>query len=550
MHKSLSFIVIILLAVLVSACNLPVSQENPPPNSSQPDNYFVETYPVDPVFQGLYDFLGGEPMVGPAIAPMIESGDLKTQYFQAAQMVYDPSAPESDRFQLESLGRILGVAESSVKDPGRPGSRFMNGHVILEEFVPMYEQLGGARFVGRPLTEGRHNPDKNRIEQYFENLGFYRLVDEKPGIVHLMAYGAMACPEDCRAQPPSASIPIRKAYLPPPFSTAASNLGLDFTGLTLSGPQPGEDGNMEVIFENLVLMLDSDEEAIGIPEVLKFQLWLPKIFSNIPNVQKNNITFQNWLPVTVKIISGDRLVAQVEVVNPLWFPLVLRSQADRLSGLHLRPIVQMLGIEPESPQPPNNNPMYVFYPTDGELGHHVPVVLDDYLKRYGGVSVVGNPITEVRDLEDSNYRQCFTNLCMDFSFEEGFQARPAPLGLGYKEMYPSGQRFEPKWEAQDSYRLSVYEEKPIVMPGDVEEIMVVVTKDALLQADQVPELTITLPDGTQRAYKLEPTDHLGSTTFMFPLIQAKPATLILYKVCLPLQDGEDLCVEDNYLVWK
>ncbi len=426
----------------------------------------------------------------------------------------------------------------------------MNGHVILDEFVPMYKQLGGARFVGRPLTEGRHNPDKNRIEQYFENLGFYRLVDEEPGIVHLMAYGAMACPEGCRAQPPSASIPSLKAYLPQPFSTAASSLGLDFTGLTLSGPQPGEDGNMEVIFENLVLMLDSDEEAIGMPEVLKFQLWLPKIFSNIPNVQKNTITFQNWLPVTVKIISGDRVVAQVEVVNPLWFPLVLRSQADRLSGLHLRPIVQMLGIEPEPPQTPNNDPMYVFYPTEGELGHHVPVILDDYLKRYGGISVVGNPITEVRDLHDGNYRQCFTNLCIDFSFEEGFQARPAPLGLGYKEMYPPDQRFEPKWEEQDNYRLSVYEEKPIVIPGDVEKILVVVTKDALPLADQIPELTITLPDGTQRGYKLEPTDHLGSTSFVFPLIQAKPATLILYKVCLPLPDGEDLCVEDNYLVWK
>jgi hypothetical protein len=139
---------------------------------------------------------------------------------------------------------------------------------------------------------------------------------------------------------------------------------------------------------------------------------------------------------------------------------------------------------------------------------------------------------------------------MDFSFEEGFQARPAPLGLGYKEMYPPEQRFEPKWEEQDSYRLSVYEEKPIVIPGDVEEILVVVTKNALPLADQVPELTITLPDGTQRAYQLEPTDHLGSTSFVFPPIQAKPATLILYKVCLPIPDEEDVCVEDNYLVWK
>jgi hypothetical protein len=488
-------------------------------------------------------------MVGPAIAPMIESGDLKSQYLQAAQMIFDPLAPESDRYQLESLGRILGVAEPPVPDPGLPEVRYTNGHIILDEFVPMYEQLGGARFVGRPLTEGRHNPEKNRIEQYFENLGFYRLENEEPGTVHLMAYGAMTCPQDCRSQPLSSSIPSRRAFLPPPFSTAASQLGLDFTGLTLTSPHLGDEGNMEVIFENLVLMMDTDSEMLDTPEYFVFQLWLPKILSNFQKSHQNQYEFNLWVPVTVKILPGERMVAQVEMVNPIWLPILMYGQKSGLGGLRLKPIVQMLGYEPQPPLPPNNSPLHIFYSTDGILGHHVPILLNDYLNRFGGISVVGNPITEVFPLEDGVFRQCFTSLCIDFTFSDGFKAHPAPLGLEYKKQYFSNERIEPKWREQNDVRLTINEEKPVVVPDDVQEIEVVVTKDGLPFADQVPKLTITLPDGTRREFQMDPTDQQGISNFTFPPIQARKSTLIQYEICLPIMDGERLCVEDNYAVW-
>lgn len=547
MHKSIPFIVIILIAILASACNLPVAEKETPPPSLQADNTLVETYPVDPIFQEFYDFLGGEARLGPAIAPLVQSGDLKTQYVQAAQMIYDPLAPENDRFQLAPLGIILGVDEPPVKDPGTTGSYYLNGHVILDEFVPMYEQLGKARFVGRPLTEARHNPEKNRIEQYFENLGFYRLVDEKPGTVHLLAYGAMTCQEGCRTRPPSDSIPTRKAFLPQPFSTFASNLGLDFTGLTLSGEYRGTDGEMEVIFENLVMTLDSSEEQTS---AFLFQLWLPKIFSKIPQIQQTVMNQRIWLPVTVKIISGDRVVAQVEMDNPIWLPLMLRLHKVSFGEVHLKSIVQMIGIEPQPPVLPNNDSNYVFYPTQGELGHHVPVLLDEYLKRIGGIPVVGNPITGVFSLENGSFRQCFTNLCMDFSLAEGFQARPAPLGLTYLQQYPPEVGFEPKWQEQENLRLVINEGKKFVIPGDVQEIEVVVTGNGLPLAGQALVLTVKLPDGSQREFQMDPTDQQGASRFVFPEIQAKKSTIIPYQVCLPLLDGEDLCVEEDYVVWE
>jgi hypothetical protein len=479
---------------------------------------------------------------------MVESGDLKTQYIQAGQMVYDPQAPESDRFQLESLGRMFGIAESPVPDPGIPGVRYLNGHIILSEFVPMYEKLGGARFVGRPLTEGRHNPEKQRIEQYFENLGFYRLESEKPGTVHLMAYGAMACPQDCRVQPPVASIPSQKAYLPPPFANAASRLGLDFTGLTLSSPHLNEAGEMEVIFENLVLVTDMKGEAQESSEVLLFHLWLPKILANIQDSKKSEYSLRLWLPVTVKIISGDHPMAEIKLLTPLWLPLVKRGTEIGLGGIHLRPIVQMLGYEPELPVKRDEDPLMVFYQTEGELGHNVPILFDQYLKRFGGIPVVGKPISEVFYI-DNVYRQCFTNLCLDFDLNGDKKLSPAPLGVEYQKQYSSKPGPKPKWREQGHLRLAVEEEKDFVAPGESQEIKVTVTENDIPLANREPILTITLPDGSQQMFRMNPTDELGVSKYRLPPIQAKNATLIPYEVCLTIPQREQLCVEDNYPVW-
>lgn len=306
---------------------------------------------------------------------------------------------------------------------------------------------------------------------------------------------------------------------------------------------------MEVIFENLVMTIDSGGGTIGLPGIVAFQLWLPNIVKKIPDTKQSEILINLWLPVTVKIIPGERLMARIELVEPLWLPLIFRSQQQGLVGLHLKPIVQMIGIEPQPPVPPNNNPLHIFYQTEGELGHNVPVLFDDYLNRYGGIPVVGDPITEVFYLGDGVYRQCFTNLCLDAEFKEDPQLRPAPLGLEYKKQYYPGQGTEPKFQERDNLRLTIFEEKPIIKPGESQEIEVVVTSGGIPIANQMPVLTITQPDGTQQVFQMEPTDQQGASRFIFPPIEARRSTLIPYEICLPLPENERLCVEDSYAVW-
>ena len=45
------------------------------------------------------------------------------------------------------------------------------------------------------------NYAQQRIEQYFENVGFYRNFSDPAGSVHLLAYGAASCAERCAYQP-------------------------------------------------------------------------------------------------------------------------------------------------------------------------------------------------------------------------------------------------------------------------------------------------------------------------------------------------------------
>jgi hypothetical protein len=179
------------------------------------------------------------------------------------------------------------------------------------------------------------------------------------------------------------------------------------------------------------------------------------------------------------------------------------------------------------------------------------VLFDNYLKRFGGIPVVGNPITEVSPLDDVDgvYRQCFTNLCLDFEPNGDTQLRPAPLGVEYQQQYNLQPGPEPKWGEQGYVRLTIEEGKNFVAPGESQEIKVTLTENDIPLSNREPVLTITLPDGTQQMFRMNPTDEQGVSKYRLPPIQAKNATLIPYEVCLTIPQGEQLCVEENYPVW-
>ncbi len=218
------------------------------------------TFPVDPLFRDFYEQHGGRNTLGPAISPVINNDNKIYQYTVAGLLVYDRDALEGERVDLFPVGRDMGVIELPSGKAPEPGERYQSGYKIFDKFVPLYDQLGGEAFTGKPLSEAHLNTLKSRYEQYFENLGFYWLEGDRDNAVHLLEYGAWECDRYCPS-PTGVSLPKR-----PPhsyvlsFVTKAAELGLDFTGFAISEPYY-QAGQIRQIYENIVFTADQQDQS-------------------------------------------------------------------------------------------------------------------------------------------------------------------------------------------------------------------------------------------------------------------------------------------------
>jgi hypothetical protein len=443
-----------------------------------------EIHELHHLFSEFYETLGGEKLLGPAISPLFSRGEIMYQFVRAGLLEYEPGATKSDRYRLSPLGLEIGIIDPPKAEPEIPGVRFVAGHSIFHEFLPLYERLGGARIVGKPLTGIRHNVELNRIEQYFENLGFFRMDYEDLGTVQLLYYGTYACDQACRSKPPQANILSPEAQLPEPFASSVAKMGISFLGRNHTPQYTAPDGNLQVIFDNLVLMVDPDDN-------------------------------QNVKP---------------------------------------RPIIHMLDIQPHNPIKCTNDPLVTCYRIDGDLGYNIPWIFVEFLEKYGGISFSGPPITSVDALENGLFRQCFTNLCIDFDLnaEENYRVRLAPMGREYLQRYFTLDKPEGFLSTQtlEQVRIEVWESGTYISKDESQQINAGVFEGSTPLVNREPILIVSMPDGSQRLYNFPPTNERGITQLTLPPIQAPNGTLIAYQVCLSSVTGAELCVTDHFLIWN
>ncbi|MDA1330543.1 MAG: hypothetical protein O3B43_05710 [Chloroflexi bacterium] len=251
---------LLLFAIAVSACG----GQTDPQSASSPQASFL----VEGIFSEFHEFLGGQARLGNPVSPLIYDAQIQKQYFESALLIYDPDAAPSERYRLAPLGLTLDVRDEPLSNPGLPNVLFVEGYIIYEGFVDLYQQLGGQRYVGSPLTGVRYLQDQNRVEQYFENLGFYINLNEQSAGVRLMDYGRIACAQDCGSPDnPSAIIQIDLPY-GEPFISAVSGLGDGLIGARIAGPYQSADGTIEVIYENFVLYAHPDPNSLARPRAI------------------------------------------------------------------------------------------------------------------------------------------------------------------------------------------------------------------------------------------------------------------------------------------
>ncbi len=444
-------------------------------------------FEVDPSFREFHTILGGEAILGPAIAEIQVSEHLRAQFTANAMMVLDTRADPKDRFSLYPLGRLFGVEEAPSPPPPDAGDRYINGHLIHEDFYPLYLKLGGARYAGLPLTNARYNPTYARLEQYFENVGFVILDADPEGRATLMRYGAFHCEACGYPYSPSSApqnVPVLRDASARTFKLSAARLGSEFTGTGLTDVYQAEDGAVEVIYEYLVLYIDP----------------------------------------------------------------------DRPDQTFVRPAMLMIGFPVQEPVAPMNNPAMAFVSIDGEKGHNVPHVFLDYLARHGGLDVAGLPITELGLLQEGIFRQCFTNLCLDFYLDPPRPEReiqPAAIGQVYKGRYydPFVEESFSSTQALGEVTMQVWESRPLINSEETQELFVRLSeRDEPLERWE-PILTIVYPDGNSDLRRFPPTASNGISQLQVGPIQAPNGTLIPYQVCIESPGNPAACVHEAYLIW-
>jgi hypothetical protein len=471
-----------LLLLLLSACSANGNKLTP---AATPEG----ALPVDPLFREFYDMLGGARTIGPAISPVFTLNNRKFQYTQNALLEYDTDGAPSERFRLANLGLDMGIAEPVVAKPTQPGLTYTDGHVIFINFISIYNKLGGSRYVGKPLTEVHFNPEKQRFEQYFENVGFYWFESDPPDAVYLLAYGAWKCDTHCRySAQMNATIDLPAKSRNPYddlFVEEVTRLGSDFTGFALTEAFKAPDGKIEKIFENVVLTAD-------------------------PN-NGNQVTLRQ-LPENVGVL-----------VQP----------AASTSGTH--------GM--------------VFYPVKGEKGYDIPQAFLDFIMAHGGIETSGPPISQLSLTSQQVFRQCFTNICLDYhlssTLPEALRIRPAPLGFTYRDLNYKQKNSNDaiKISLEQAITLQIWEKFQLITSSQAQEIGASIFKGDKPQTGIEPILVVTYPDGSQAAYYFPPTGADGKTTKSLDPIEAQNGTLVPYQVCLSTASKELFCVKESFVVW-
>lgn len=431
------------------------------------------SHPVDPQFRALYDHLGGEEMLGPAISPVIEHNGYKLQYTFAALLYHNPQLAE-DPIGLLNLANIIQI-EKIGQSPSE----------VHPEFLPLYEEMG-ARFVGKPINPAFYNTEHERLEQHFENVGFYRRTDLADAPVQLLGYGYAVCREICAPTAGSQDfIPSgRYGDVPEPFASALLEYGLDLVGEPLTEPYAAPDGRQEMIFTNMVLAEDPANPRQARPRAMVESLG----YARQP---------------LVKPMLDERMVF-VPVQDGMGFnvPRIFLDYLSPSGGLETAglPLAEMQVA-------PGDLYRQCFSNLCLTYDHNAPEGM------------------KIRPLP----------LGMTYRTRIG---SPAPSSDNIPQPVPP------------RISLKVWETHPLLPDNVNQEIHVLVTDErSQPQANVTLVLTLTLPDGSEREMQMMPTGPSGRSYQPLPVIHGEKSTIIPFTVCTRSTPGEPICVKESFTLW-
>lgn len=474
---------VFLIGITLTACASTSSEEVTPSSGT--------TFEIAPAFREFHTTLGGEEVLGPAISQRFSFKEYECQYTVNALMCQNPVQSGDNRFILYPLGKDLGIQTVAGEDKQNENSRVVNEFTIYEEFVPLFDQLSGVWYAGNPITQVKINNSQQRIEQYFENVGFYRMFDDPPGTVKLLAYGAYACEELCNYSPMREAMlvdPVETIF-DQPFQSRLKEMDSDKVfGEPLTQPYTAGDGALEQVYTNAVLYSPPDKPNKVSLRPIAEQLGMPV---DDPGPQRHN---------------NDKSIVFYPLDNGLGYHVpaavdefIAKHGGRKLSG---DPLSESSEVEPG-----------IFRQC-----------FANFCSLYQPSAVEGKQVTLVA------------------------------LGLRYLEVMPaSNAPADPAAFSSGTVTVILEEEFQQLPEGKNQriDIQLVKKEDQSPLAGIESTLDILLPDGTHYTSEIDATKEDGRTSVVVPEMKSIPnGSLLTYRVCLKTGSTSPVCAKGSYLVWN
>lgn len=473
-----TIVILLLLGLLLSACNSGSA------NASQ------TTYQISPTFRELYEKLGGEGVLGAAISKTFTQDSFECQYTVNVLICVNPQATDSSRLFFYPLANAMNIREDPSQSPAQPGTNVVDGYTIYDEFISIYNQLG-AQFTGRPLTQAHINYSQQRIEQYFENVGFYRKFSDPAGSVHLLAYGAYSCLDKCNYTPlvEASILNSSRASLDQPLLAGLSEIAdTSILGEPLTQPYIASDGMEEQVYTNAVV-------CAPVNDLNSARLRPVSTLLQIPQTE----------PGPQKYTSHDGMVFYATKGN---------------KGYHV-PLVFDQFIAAHGGKNFSGNPIDEVYQYSATIFRQC---FENYCLDY------------------------------DSSASDSKKVSLAPLGMQYMQQISgsSPSTVQPVNLSSGNLVLNVAKLSQKIPADGQQQIQILVTQKENQQP--VPNLestlTIKMPDGSLYTAKFPPTGVDGRSTLVIPPMKDIPnGTILEYSVCINGTDNTPVCVIDSYIIW-
>lgn len=471
---------LLILSLLLSGCG-----KNAGKNQS-----YGKTVEVAPSFREFYQTLGGEAILGSAISESFSFNSYECQYTVNALMCMNPAATDSDRFFLYPLGLSMNIQEAPSASSTQENGRVVNGYSIYEEFTTLYDRLSAGRYAGAPLTQVRLNYSQQRIEQFFENVGFYRRFSDSPGQVHLLAYGAYSCEKNCEYSPSVDALIINsnKAVNDQPFLPSLGRMGgATVFGEPLTQPYIASDGYEEQVYENAVIFAPA---------------------GNATSVKLRP------LPLLLNMVKTDP--------GPKKY-----SSSD---GVVFYPVQGELGY-------------HVPVDFDRFIASHGGLEISG-----NPIAEIMEYSAGVYRQCFENYCLDYTP-----SAPEDQRIKLAPLGRQYLDQLQSQSAEQLFTISPDTVSLTVSEQFKRLSPDTPQKIDLTAVRKTDQQplANIEADLDITLPDNTHYTAVFPATTSDGKSSLIVPAMTSVPnGSILTYRVCLKAATTQPVCNSGSYLIWN